>query len=122
MPMSNLNYDVLTALHNKLEAVTIYDQYMEDSRRAEDEKGRQLLEDLKREDDQHGNALRGELERLVKEVSSGSATSRRSAGAGDGIWTCDPSVWEFEQAFPLLSFYLRQEASCLPAFALGLGH
>lgn len=67
MTMSNLSYDVLSVLHNKLEAVAVYPQYIEDARRAEDEKFRQLLEEIKRDDDRHVERLRGELERLVKE-------------------------------------------------------
>ncbi|HEV8338564.1 MAG TPA: hypothetical protein VGR25_02770 [bacterium] len=65
--MSNLSYDVLTVLHNKLEAVSIYDRYIQDSQQAGDEKCRSLFEDIKREDDRHIERLRGELERLVKE-------------------------------------------------------
>lgn len=67
MGMSNLSYDVLTVLHNKLEAVAVYGQYIEDCRKAGDERCRQLFEDLKRQDEVHVERLRSELERLVQE-------------------------------------------------------
>ncbi len=65
--MTNLSYDVLTVLHNKLEAVAVHVRYIQDAQQAGDDKVRQLLEDLKREDDRHIERVRGELERLVKE-------------------------------------------------------
>ena len=67
MPLSNLSYDVISSLDNKLEAVTAYDQYIKDCQVAGDNACRQLFEDLKRADEQQADRLRAEVERLVRE-------------------------------------------------------
>ena len=66
MAMSNLSYDLLTVLQNKLEAVAAYETYEEDCATAGDEQCRKLVADLKRDDERHVERLREELVRLVK--------------------------------------------------------
>jgi bacterioferritin (cytochrome b1) len=67
MALSNLSYDLVTTLHNKLEAVTAYDQYIKDCQAAGDTGCRQLFEEFKRADEQHVNRLRTEFERMVRD-------------------------------------------------------
>lgn len=67
MGMSNVSYDVLTALQSKLEALAAYDIYIEDCEETGDDTLRRLFETLKRDDDRHADLLREEVERLVRE-------------------------------------------------------
>lgn len=66
VPLSNLNYDLLTVLQNKLEAVAAYELYLEDCQQSGDQECRDLVADLKRDDEHHIERLRAELERVVK--------------------------------------------------------
>lgn len=65
--MTNLSYDVLTALQTKLEGLAAYDIYIEDCEETGDDTTRQLFERLREEDDRHTEMLRQEVERLVRE-------------------------------------------------------
>ncbi len=67
MAMSDLSYDVLTALQSKLEAIAAYEVYIEDCEDAGEEQTRTLFEELMQEEEQHAERLRSELERLVRE-------------------------------------------------------
>ena len=67
MAMSDLSYDVLTALQSKLEAIAAYEAYIEDCEDAGEEQTRALFEELMQEEEQHAERLRAELERLVRE-------------------------------------------------------
>ena len=66
LPLSNLNYDLLTVLQNKLEAVAAYETYLQDCKAAGNAECQALVADLKRDDERHVERLRAELERLVK--------------------------------------------------------
>jgi rubrerythrin len=67
MRMSDTTYDVLTALQSKLEAVTVYDAFIEDCEAEGDGSVRQLFEQIQRDDQRHVELLRAEVERLVRE-------------------------------------------------------
>lgn len=67
MVLSDVNYNLLTALQSKLEALEVYRIYLEDCREAGDEEGRQLFEELMRDDERHAERLQQELERRVRE-------------------------------------------------------
>lgn len=67
MAMTNLNYDLLTVLQNKLEAVAAYEQYIKDCQQSGDTECQELVAELKRDDERHIEKLRGEVERMVKE-------------------------------------------------------
>jgi bacterioferritin (cytochrome b1) len=67
IPLSNLNYDLLTVLQNKLEAVAAYEMYLKDCKVSGDEKCQKLVAELKRDDERHVDLLRKELERIVRE-------------------------------------------------------
>lgn len=67
LPISNLNYDLLTILQNKLEAIAAYETYLHDCEQAGEAECHQLVDELKRDDERHVEFLRAELERIVKE-------------------------------------------------------
>jgi hypothetical protein len=66
MAMSNLSYDLLTVLQNKLEAIAAYAIYEKDCKASGDTACQQLVVQLKRDDERHVELLREELIRLVK--------------------------------------------------------
>jgi bacterioferritin (cytochrome b1) len=65
MAIRDLEYDVLTVLQNKLEAVAVYDQYAADAEQEKDQECRRLFEELKREDEAQAQRLRTQLARLL---------------------------------------------------------
>ncbi|HEX9068462.1 MAG TPA: hypothetical protein VF807_06805 [Ktedonobacterales bacterium] len=65
-PMSNLSYDVLTVLQNKLEAVAAYELYLKDCQESGDTECQTLVAELKADDERHVERLRKELERMVR--------------------------------------------------------
>ena len=67
MALNNVCYDVLTVLQSKLEALTVYDRYLQDCQAAGDERCRQLLAEIRQDDERHAERLRAEIERLVRE-------------------------------------------------------
>ncbi len=67
VPLSNLNYDLLTVLQNKLEAVAAYEVYLKDCEKSGNKECQQLVAELKRDDEGHIERLRGELEKIVRE-------------------------------------------------------
>jgi hypothetical protein len=66
VPLSNLNYDLVTALQSKLEAVAAYEVYLKDCEQSGDKECQELVAELKRDDERHIERLRGELERIVR--------------------------------------------------------
>ena len=65
MTVSNIEYDILTVLQSKLEAVAAYEKYLRDCGQDGNQECRQLLEEIKRDDEQHAQRLREQLKRLV---------------------------------------------------------
>jgi bacterioferritin (cytochrome b1) len=65
-PISNLSYDVLTVLQNKLEAVAAYELYLKDCQESGDAECQMLVAELKADDERHVEQLRKELERMVR--------------------------------------------------------
>jgi bacterioferritin (cytochrome b1) len=64
--ISDLGYDIITLLQSKLEAVDVYDQFIEDAREAGDQQSAQLFEQIKQQDEQQVEQLSAALERIVK--------------------------------------------------------
>ena len=58
---------VYRARQEWLEAVAVYEAYIEDFEDVGDDRCRQLFEDIRRDDEQHAERLRGELERFIQE-------------------------------------------------------
>jgi bacterioferritin (cytochrome b1) len=67
MPLSDVSYDLLTALQSKLEAVNIYEVYIEDCEEAGDDETRRLFEEILQEEEQHVERLSARLEQLVRD-------------------------------------------------------
>ena len=65
-PISDHTYDVITALQSKLEALSVYETFVEDCREAGDEEGVRVFEEIHRDDQRHAHMLTQELERLVQ--------------------------------------------------------
>ncbi len=65
--MENLSYDLLTTLQSKLEGVSIYDRYIQDSQQAGDQECMSLFQQLKQQDAQQAEQLRAAIERLVQQ-------------------------------------------------------
>jgi rubrerythrin len=64
-PVSDLEYDVLSALQSKLEALEVYEAYLEDCEDAGDNDCRQLFEEIREDDQRHAERLRSALARLL---------------------------------------------------------
>ncbi len=67
LPLSNLNYDLLTILQNKLEAIAAYEVYLRDCKEAGQHDCQELVAELKRADERHVEQLRAKLEQVVRE-------------------------------------------------------
>lgn len=67
--VNDVSYDVLAVLLSKLEAVSAYEQYIEDCQDAGDEAARQLFEQIKADDEKHIDLLRKQVENMVKQGS-----------------------------------------------------
>jgi bacterioferritin (cytochrome b1) len=65
MAVRDLEYDVLTTLQSKLEAASVYDQYMADAEQEKDQECRRLFEEIKQDDERHAARLRTALQRLL---------------------------------------------------------
>ncbi len=67
MDLSDVSYDILAVLQSKLDAVAVYDQYIEDCTQSGDNECRQIFEQIKQQDQRHADMLVHEVERLVRE-------------------------------------------------------
>lgn len=70
-PISNAAYNVLSALHSKLEGLEAYRKYSQDG-------NQQLWQQLSQQDQQAVETLIGELERLVRDNQFRMQTPRRA--------------------------------------------
>jgi bacterioferritin (cytochrome b1) len=66
-PVSDLEYDVLSTLQSKLEALEIYEAYLEDCEEANDQECRQLFQQIREDDERHAERLRQALVRLMSQ-------------------------------------------------------
>ncbi len=66
LPLSNLNYDLVTILQNKLEAIAAYEMYLQDCQEAGERDCQELVAQLKRDDERHVERLRGKLEQITR--------------------------------------------------------
>ncbi len=60
-PVSDLTYDVLTALQNKLQALSVYDKFLKDAQG--DEQCAKIFRQLQEDDRKHAEMLKQELSR-----------------------------------------------------------
>jgi bacterioferritin (cytochrome b1) len=64
-PVSDLEYDVLSTLQSKLEALEVYEAYLEDCEEADDDECRQLFQQICDDDERHAERLREALARML---------------------------------------------------------
>ncbi len=58
-PVSNLTYDLVTALQNKLQAITAYDKFLKDAHG--DEQCTKIFQQMEQDDRKHIDLLKQEL-------------------------------------------------------------
>ena len=66
MSLNDVSYDVLSVLQSKLDAVAIYEQYIEDAREAGNAQCEQLFAEIRQQDEQHAQRLTEALEQMVR--------------------------------------------------------
>ena len=66
MPLNDVSYDLLSVLQSKLDAIAIYEQYIEDAKEAGNGQIEQLFEQIKQQDEQAAEKLTNTLETMVK--------------------------------------------------------
>ncbi|MCU0525757.1 MAG: hypothetical protein MUF72_13125 [Elainella sp. Prado103] len=64
--MSDLEYDLLTVLRNKAEAVQSYDAYIQDAQQADSQPCVQLLQKLQQEDMKQAEEIRQHLQQVMQ--------------------------------------------------------
>lgn len=64
--VSNLEYDLLTVLQNKSEALKAYDKYIEDAQGSDSQPCVELFRKLQQEDMQHAQELRQHLQEVMQ--------------------------------------------------------
>jgi bacterioferritin (cytochrome b1) len=66
-PLSDVHFDLITALQNKCEALAIYETYIEDCDDAGDDDCRRVFEQIMRDDLRHAELLKSHLEHVVRD-------------------------------------------------------
>ena len=66
MAVSNAEFDILTVLQSKLEAVAAYERYLQDFQGdGGGQECRQLIEEIRRDDERHAQRLREQLAKML---------------------------------------------------------
>ncbi|HTL90461.1 MAG TPA: hypothetical protein VL134_13760 [Leptolyngbya sp.] len=65
--LSNLEYDLLTALHNKAEAVKAYETYIQDAEHMQSQPCAELFRKLREQDIQTAQEIRHHLQQVMKD-------------------------------------------------------
>ncbi len=65
-PISNLEYDFITVLHNKAEAVKAYDSYIQDAEQAGSQPCVELFQKLRQSDMQQAQEIRHHLQQVMQ--------------------------------------------------------
>lgn len=64
--ISNLEYDLLTVLQNKAEALHTYETYIKDAQQANSQPCVELLQRLQQEDQKHAQEIRRHLQEVMQ--------------------------------------------------------
>jgi hypothetical protein len=64
--LSNLEYDLLTALQNKAEAVKAYDTYIQDAQQMQSQPCVELFQKLRQADIDHSQEIRQHLQEVMQ--------------------------------------------------------
>lgn len=65
-PISNLEYDFITVLHNKAEAVQAYDRYIRDAQEANSQPCVELFQKLRQSDVEQAREIRQHLQAVMQ--------------------------------------------------------
>ncbi|BAZ48331.1 hypothetical protein JMG10_43425 [Nostoc ellipsosporum NOK] len=65
-PISNLEYDFVTVLHNKAEAVKAYDSYIKDAQEANSQPCVELFQKLRQSDLEQAQEIRNHLKEVLQ--------------------------------------------------------
>jgi rubrerythrin len=65
--ISNLEYDLLTALHNKAEAVKAYETYIQDAQSMDSQPCVELFQKLRESDKQQAQEIRQHLQQVMQQ-------------------------------------------------------
>ncbi|WP_333207838.1 hypothetical protein [Microcoleus sp. S36b_A2] len=65
--ISNLEYDLLTVLHNKSEALKAYDTYMKDAQETGSQPCAELFQKLQQADMEHAQEIRQHLQQVMQQ-------------------------------------------------------
>ncbi|KAF3887719.1 MULTISPECIES: hypothetical protein [Nostocales] len=65
-PVSNLEYDFLTVLQNKAEAIKAYDAYINDAKQAGSQPCVELFQKLRQADVEHAQEIRHHLQQVMQ--------------------------------------------------------
>jgi hypothetical protein len=65
-PISNLEYDFVTVLHNKAEAVKAYDAYIQDAQQANSQPCVELFQRLRQSDIEQAQEIRHHLQQVLQ--------------------------------------------------------
>lgn len=68
-PISNLEYDLLTVLHHKSEAVKAYEIYVKDAQEIGSQRCAELFEKLREQDTQQAQEIREHLQEVMQKGS-----------------------------------------------------
>ena len=66
MAVSNLTYDLVTVLQNKMEALSAYEHYLRDAQQSGDSQCQELFSQIQRDDEQHVKALEACISQLAQ--------------------------------------------------------
>ncbi|MBW4560055.1 MAG: hypothetical protein KME32_02670 [Mojavia pulchra JT2-VF2] len=66
-PISNLEYDFVTVLHNKAEAVKAYDTYIKDAQEANSQPCVELFQKLRQSDVEQAQEIRRHLQEVMQQ-------------------------------------------------------
>jgi rubrerythrin len=63
--VTDLQYDILTMLQSKLEALAAYDIFLDDAEAESSDECRQLIREIQADDERHADRLRDELKKTL---------------------------------------------------------
>lgn len=64
--LNNNSYNIVATLHNKSEAATVYDKYVQDAQEAGSQECVQLFQQLKEQDSQNVETLKQHVQMLIE--------------------------------------------------------
>ncbi len=81
-PISNVEYDLLSVLHTKLQGLEAYKKYIEDARKENNKECEQMFNEMMQQDRQHAERLH---QTLASFVSRGGQGMQQRTGTQPGM-------------------------------------